>query len=115
MTNIIVKNYTHFNKALPSWDSPKGRYISSKKQYVEECKKAGLVPYSEPHFDKPKLKPSKDTLSLLSYANSIKDKKGNVKLSDRAINKMIEKGIIKDRDKYSRYLPKHYSKIGGFC
>ena len=112
MVGIIVKNYEHFNKALPNWHSPKGRYISSKKQYIEECKRAGLEPYREPEKREVKLKPNEDTISFLNSLRA--DKKGKVKLSDKQVDFMVSKGAIKDRDVYADKLPKHYMQSGGF-
>jgi hypothetical protein len=111
MVNIIVKDYTHFNHALPNWNSRKGRYISSKKQYVEECKRAGLEPYKEPSEKKSELKPSPETISFLNSVKNRTDSKGNVKLSGNQINYMIKIGAIKDRDKIK--YPTDYKK-GGF-
>lgn len=117
MVNIIVKSYEHFNKSLPNWHSPQGRYISSKRQYVEECKRAGLVPFEQAEAtrkDTPKLKPSKECIEIVNYAKSITGKKGKVKLPDRAINKMISMGAIKNRDIFADKLPKVYQERGGF-
>ena len=47
MVEIIVKNYEHFNRALPHWKGHKGMYISSKRQYLNEIAKAGLIPYEK--------------------------------------------------------------------
>lgn len=107
---IIVKNYEHHNRALPNWNSKQGRYISTKKQYVEECKRANLTEYHEPQSKETKLKPSQETVSFLNSVRA--DKKGNVKLSDRQIDYMISKGAIKDRDKYVDKLPTEYKKGG---
>jgi ribosomal protein S21 len=114
MANIIVKSYEHFNRALPNWHSKKGRYISSKKQYIEECKKAGLEPYREPTVRENKPKASKETRQFLNSVKNSADKKGNVKLSDRQIDYMVKSGAIKDRDSYYDKLPKHYQDNGGF-
>jgi ribosomal protein S21 len=112
MANIIVKNYEHFNRALPNWNSKKGKHISSKKQYVEECKKAGLEPYREPAVRENKPEASKETRQFLNSVKDNADKKGNVKLSDRQIDYMIKKGAIKDRDTYQKHLPNDYQKGG---
>lgn len=111
MTAIIVKNYEHTNRALPNWDTKKGRYIGSKKQYTEECKKAGLVPYAESSETKSTLKPSAETIVFLNSVKNRTDSKGNVKLSGSQINYMIKIGAIKDRDKMK--YPTDYKK-GGF-
>lgn len=110
---IVVKNYEHLNRAMPNWDTPKGKHISSRKQYEEEIRRAGLTKYKEP-VNQPykKLKANPETIKFLNSLNP--DKKGKVKLSDRQIDYMIKKGAIKDRDKYNKYIPKDYSEKGGF-
>lgn len=123
MVYIICKNYEHFNKALPNWNSPKGRYIRNKHQYQEEMKKAGLIPYEqaerileqkEREYRDWKPKPTKDCLDIIEAARQSADKKGRVKLSDRTIDKMIKMGAIKNRDIFADKLPKHYQEKGGF-
>jgi hypothetical protein len=111
MVEIIVKNYEHFNRGLPNWNSKKGKYISSKRQYTEECKKAGLVSYTEPTDKKVALKPSSETVAFLRSVKNRTDNKGNVKLSGSQVAYMIKIGAIKDRDKMK--YPTDYKK-GGF-
>jgi hypothetical protein len=82
-------------------------------------REAGLITFEEAerrrksHAPK-KAELSKESLDILRYAGSIADKKGNVKLSERAVDTMIDIGAIKDRDKYMHMLPKHYQEKGGF-
>jgi hypothetical protein len=123
MVYIHVKNWEHQNKALPNWNDKNGRYISSKKQYVEECKRAGLIPFEQAeelrakNEDKARQNRMKHNPETLEFLNSVKDKadkKGKVKLSDNQIGYMIKKGAIKDRDVYSKYLPEHYQPKGGW-
>jgi len=109
--DIIVKNWEHHNRGLPNWDSKKGKYISSKRQYVEECKRAGLVQYAEPSEKKVRLKPSSETIAFLNSVKNRTDKNGKVNLSSSQINYMIKIGAIKDRDKIK--YPTDYKK-GGF-
>jgi hypothetical protein len=47
MANIIVKNYEHFNRSLPNWDTPKGKWIGSRAQYEKELAKNGFVSFEE--------------------------------------------------------------------
>ena len=47
MPAIIVKNYEHFNRSLPNWDTPKGKYIKTKDQYDRAMKEAGMISYEE--------------------------------------------------------------------
>jgi len=94
---IVVKDYEHFNKALPNWDSKQGKYISSKSHYENEVRKAGLTKFTEPtNSHNPTPKADKETRTFLNSLNA--DSKGNVKLSDRQIDYMIKSGAIKDRD-----------------
>lgn len=122
MVYIISKNYEHFNKALPNWDSPKGKYIRTKRQYVEAVKRAGLISYEKAEqLREAKEREAKNFKPNLSCQNreflrSVQDKaKGNkVKLTDRQIDYMIKTKAIKDRDSYYNKLPKVYQEKGGF-
>ena len=98
MASIIVKSYEHFNKSLPNWDTPKGKYIKNKEHYESELRKSGMV-----HVDnagqtsKPKLKDYKlsdKARSIISSASNSKDKHGNVRLSDRTIDALKEIGAL---------------------
>ena len=119
MVNIIVKDYTHHNRSLPNWDSPKGRYINSKRQYLNEIARAGLIPYEKSEEIRQKnednqkrnKKYPKETYSFLNSVKDRTDKSGKVKLSDRQIDYMVKSGALRDRDKLR--LPKHYQS-GGF-
>lgn len=112
---IIVKNYEHFNRSLPKWDCAKGKYIGSKAQYEKACRDAGLVPFEKSDYKEStprKASYTKDAVEFLESVKSVADSKGNVKLSDNQINYMVEKGIIKDRDKIS--IPRGTPLEGGF-
>jgi hypothetical protein len=121
MANIIVKNYEHHNRSLPNWDTPKGRYINSRRQYLNEVAKAGLVSYekseeirqrNEDIQKRNRKKYPKETYAFLNSVKRRTDKSGKVKLSDRQIDYMVKAGAIKDRDKLR--LPLHYQDKGGF-
>jgi len=121
MVGIIVKDYTHHNRSLPKWDSPKGKYISSKRQYLNEIARAGLIPYekseeirqkNEDNQKRNRKKYPKETYEFLNSVKNRTNKSGKVKLSDRQIDYMVKSGAIKDRDKLK--LPKHYQTAGGF-
>ena len=98
MPNIIIKNYEHFNKALPNWDSPKGKYIRSKAHYQEELAKSGMKQVEEVgQVSSPKRKEytlSPKAREIINSSSRIKDKNGNVKLSDRQIDAMRSMGAI---------------------
>lgn len=104
---IIVKNYCHYNRAL-------GKYISSKRDYVESMKRGGFVSFEkgqqlaeQSHENKRRayngLSPK--ATEIIKSASNIKDSKGRIKPSDRLIDGMKEVGV----NFYNSNLPKHYS------
>jgi len=115
--NIIVRNYEHYNKAFKQWDSHQGKYISSKAHYQQELDRQGMI--TEKEADRlglntgPKRKDYKitqDTVELINSVAQTADKHGNVKPSDRAIDR-----LNKNKPKYNHdALPKHYQDKGGF-
>ena len=118
MTGIIIKNYEHFNRALPNWDSPKGKYIKSKKHYQEEVAKAGLVPFSESEsmankYDRDRARPydlSKKAREVMDSARQGADKKGKIQWSGRLVEGMKDVGVAFNHD----HCPSHYKNKGGF-
>ena len=98
MTQIIVKNYEHWNRSLPNWDSPKGKYIKSKAHYQQELEKSGMKPQEA--FGQVSPAPRKDYVlsskarEIIKSASQSKDRKGNVRLSDRQIDAMKEIGAV---------------------
>ena len=57
--NIIVKNWENINRSFSNWDTPTGKYISSKRQYESELAKGGFTPYDgKGREDQKKWKPS---------------------------------------------------------
>jgi len=113
---IKVKHYEHFNRSLPNWDTPKGKYISSRKQYEEEMKKGGFVDYDEGCKRAQQNKNNKgEYTGLSSCATSVikaarlqSDKKGRIKPSGRLLDAMKEVGV-----KFSvpDWCPKKYREI----
>lgn len=121
MPAIIIKNYEHFNKALPNWDTPHGRYIKNKDQYDREMKEGGFVSYEQMKQKTElnakrdnKFEPSKKALGLVRYAIDHADKNGNVKLSGNAIKALHEMKAIKPKIPNYMKLPSVYKKTGGF-
>ena len=116
---IIVKNYEHFNKSLPNWNSPKGVYVKSKDHYDKLCKEAGMV--SVDKFGETGSRSRKDYVlsekaqAIITAASQTKDKKGKVKLGDKAVKAMIDMGAIKPKADWNSYLPSNYQKAGGFA
>ena len=116
--NIIIKSYEHLNRSFPKWDTPKGKYISSKRQYDEELKRGGFVEYEKgcriaeqkksQKVDYKGLTPQAE--NVIRAAHNISDRKGHIKPSDRLIDGMKEVGV----NFYNQNIPKHYRKEGGF-
>ena len=121
MPAIIVKNYEHFNRSLPNWDTPKGKYIKTKDQYDRAMKEAGMISYEEMNriveSNKNKEKkyvPSAKAIGILKAAMSKKDRNGNVKPDGRTIEAMKDmKAVLPKVPDYMK-LPSVYSKKGGF-
>ena len=110
---IIIKRYEHFNRSFKNWDTSKGKYISSKKQYEEEMKRGGFVDYEKgsriaeqnniKNFDYKGLSPEAE--NVIKAARLISDNKGNIKPSDRLIDGMKQVGV---KFNIPDWCPKHY-------
>lgn len=109
---IIVKKYEHYNRSL-------GKYIGSKREYFTELDRGGYVTQEEgdrlaqiarEKSHKP-YKPSEKLISLLQSAQNSKDKRGNIRYSDRLVDGMKEVGV---QTNFQDKLPKHYQEQGGF-
>lgn len=122
MVGIIIKNYAHVNRSLPNWDTPQGRVVKNKDHYDRLCKEYGMVSYEQAAEmaeagRKAKNKDyaiSKESEQIIREAKLKSDSKGNVKLSDRAIAKLIEKKAICKKIPSYMQLPSTYNK-GGFA
>ena len=119
--NIIIRNYEHWNRAFKKWDHPtKGRYIRSKADYERALREENMVSEKEAERlgipQRKEYRVKEDTLALIESVKQTKDKHGNIKPSDRAIEKFIEKtqGKTVSQDN-ARWLPKHYQPKGGFA
>lgn len=119
---IIIKNYNHINRSLPGWDTPQGRLVKNKDHYDRLCKEHGMVSYEQAQeisekARQAKIKPykiSEESKAIIEHAKNSKTADGRVKLSDRAISKLIEKKAIgKVIPEYMK-LPSAYSDKGGF-
>ena len=109
MANIIVKNYEHFNTALGNWDSPKGKYISSRAHYERELAKQGMIPFEQAEqmkvdTHKPYDGISKKAMDVCNAAKGMADKRGNLKVGTRLQKGMESVGVSFDLSR----LPKHY-------
>ena len=95
MQIIVKQSYNHYNRSL-------GMQIRSKEHYDRVCKEGNWVSYEQAQeiADKArseKIKPYKVSIEseeIIKYAHQIKDKKGNLKLGDVAIKKLIDKKAI---------------------
>lgn len=116
---IIVKSYEHFNKSFPNWNTPNGVHVKSKDHYDRLMKQNNMITYEQAQQQAtgPKRKDyvlSKDAKAVIEHARSVKDSKGNVKLGDKAIEKMIKmKAIGKKLPNYMQ-IPEKYQPKGGF-
>lgn len=116
---IIIKNYSHINRSLPNWDCPTGRIVKNKDHYDRLCKENGMVSYEQAEelaaSKKCKeYKISDKSLAIINSAKQCADKKGNVKLSSRTIDALIQKKAIGKVIPSYMKLPAAYSNVGGF-
>ena len=112
---IIVKNYEHFNRSFKNWDTPIGKYISSRKQYEEEMKRGGFVDYEKgsriaeqniKKFDYKGL--SLEAENVIKAAHMMSDRKGNIKPSGRLINGMKDVGV---KFNVPDWCPRYYKEM----
>jgi len=117
---IIVKQYEHYNSAFRNWDSPThGKYISSKAHYEKALAEEGMITQKEADRQGLNTGPKRkeytitpDTQALIESVKQSADKKGRVKVSDRAIEALNRK---KREAKFNnRNCPSHYQTTGGF-
>ena len=116
---IIVKRWEHINSAFKNWDTPKGKYIRSKRHYYNVLKKSGLIPYeeacriAEKNSVEKKWVPSKDCIEMMNSVMGKGDKNGKIVLGQhpKLVEAMKKKGMTFE---LPDWCPKHYSKEGGF-
>lgn len=113
MVAIIVKNYSHLNKAFANWDTPQGKLVKSKDHYDRLMKQEGMISYEEMQrrAETKKLKNyevSSDTRAIIQAAKNSKDKNGNIKLGDKAVQALIKKGVIGKKIPSYMQLPSVY-------
>lgn len=112
MPNIIVKNYEHWNTSLGNWDSPKGKYISSRAHYEKELAKQGFVSFEKAESiktdsHKPYQGISAKAMEVCKAAKDTADKKGNLRIGTKLQKGMESVGVSFDMSR----LPKHYQDI----
>lgn len=115
MPAIIVKSYEHFNRSMPNWNTPNGVYVKNKDHYDRLMKENGMVSHEtmQRQAESKKLKEyklSKESEDLIRYAKQVKDKKGNVKLSGKAVDMLVKKRAIGQKIPSYMKLPSHYQK-----
>lgn len=96
MTAIIVKDYHFISKSFGGWDTPTGRLVKGKDHYDRLMKEQGMVPY-EGDKKGPTRKEysiSEQSLAIIRDAKMAADRRGNVKLGDRAIKALIDRKAI---------------------
>jgi len=116
MVYITVKNYEHTNRSFPDWDTPKGKYISSRAHYEREMAKHNMIPFevaeqikTNPHKDYNGI--SKKAMEVCVAARNMADKKGKLRIETRLQKGMESVGVSFDMSK----LPAHYQgDKGGF-
>lgn len=115
MQIIVKQSYNHYNTSL-------GMHIKNKDHYDRVCKEKGMVPIEVAQEmaekgRKEKIKPykiSEQSLAIINAAKQTADKKGNIKLGDRAIDALIKRKAIGKKIPDYMKLPAHYNNQGGF-
>lgn len=106
---IIVKKWEHYNRAL-------GKYISTKKQYFNELRRQGFVPFeegcrlAEKKSKESKWIPSKTCTDMMREVLDKKDKNIILGQHPKLVEGMKKMGVKFD---LPDWLPKHYQE-GGF-
>lgn len=93
----IIKNYEHFNRSLPNWDSPKGKYISSRAHYEKEMKKSGYEAYDgKGRTEQKKWKPSTQVQKDLYALKQMSRKDGTIDPVNReSAKRLMEKNGVR--------------------
>jgi hypothetical protein len=115
---IIVKSYGHINKSFGGWDTPQGRIVKNRDHYDRLMKEQGMVSFEKAQemADKAKeanIKPyvlSKTSQDIINSVRLSADRKGNVKLGDRAIKALIDKKAIGKKIPDYMKLPERYKE-----
>lgn len=115
MQVIVKQSYAHYNRTL-------GMNIRSKDHYDRVCKERGMVSLEQAHelAEKGKKENIKDykvsdqSIAIINAARQTADKKGNIKLGDRAIDALLSKKAIGKKIPSYMQLPAAYTGKGGF-
>lgn len=116
---IIIKNYSHINRSFGNWDTPQGKIVKNKDHYDRLMKEGNYTSYEEGvDIEKNKklknYKLSDKGWEIIKAAKNSKDRKGNVKLSDRTIDAMKSIGVGMQKVPSYMQLPSVYTGKGGF-
>lgn len=119
MQIIVKQSYNHINSSFPKWDTPKGVYVKNRDHYDRLMKENGMVSFEQAEYlasqKKPKeYKASQESLDIIKSAKQIADRKGNVKLGDKAIKALIDKKAIGKKIPSYMQLPSAYQNKGGY-
>lgn len=120
MPAIIVKNYEHFNKAFGNWNTPKGVHVKNKDHYDRLMKENNMISYEE-SVEKSKNNGNKPYVTsdkawdIIKAAKNSKNKKCQVKLSDRTLDAMREIGAIDKKIPDYMKIPTNNSSGGFYC
>lgn len=107
---IIIKRWEHYNREL-------GKYISTKKQYYNELKRQGFVPFEEgcrlveKKQKESKWIPSKDCTDMMREVLDKKDKNITLAHYPKLVEGMRKLGV---RFELPDWCPKYYQEKGGF-
>jgi hypothetical protein len=96
---IFIKNFQpHYNSAF-------GKVIKNERQYKEEMKRGNYIPYEEAQQrtaalveERSRFQVSEDAIDWMRDVKSKADRKGNVRLSDRQIQAMKDRGTMTNRE-----------------
>lgn len=116
---IIVKHYAHHNRSFKNWDTPKGKWISSKKQYDECMAREGMIPHEQAreiaHKRELEMVKSYDGIGdkAMELIKSVKKgKNGKIRLGGKQIDGLKEVGVKLSYPDW--FCPSHYKPEGGF-
>lgn len=105
--------FTHFNRSMNC-------QVYGKKHYKLLMKQRGMVPqdmmeHMAEQWDKEHPERAyvleESTLEVIRAARGMTDRKGNLHLSDRLIDELMKRGLIKPP---SEHAPKEFKETGGF-
>ena len=105
--------YFNFNKEYTGYNKAMGKYITGKNHFYEEMKRGGYCFKDEADQRVEEVKErrkrystSSDAHAILEACKASADKKGNVKMPDRAVDALKNMGV-----KFERNLPEHYRNL----